>query len=411
MATTKFSKGTGGINAQLFVSKPINETAQTTYAAFIANAAVGEIGIFNSSTLAKITAAVTAGTTFFVAQKLTGQTRRSIDFVFNNLGTSRKVVYTAPVKCKSFIGWNGTSGALNLAAAPTADKYYEMAVIDVTEGNEPFPVFNYGYTAIAGDAEIDVIQALVKQINDYNSLLYKTLKPIVSAKAKANATYSNYTLTGTTPTATFTNGSTLVTLGGTTPSLNAVIGDYLSVDAAATPDASIGDIYKVVGTSAGVSITLNRPYQGATQTFTQAEVQGTRIKKAATFVATGIELNGLNNFEFFKLAARNELINATRINTAFTKGSGSYDQVNEQEEIGNTFQGNTTINTAFNTKFGLMDRFATVGETYDYYHLDFDQRANPINTFANGTKREHLIFAAARSAGTFRTYLNTLFNL
>src|SRR6478736_6504359 len=148
MAAKKFSRTTKGLNTEVFVDKNIAETAQTTYDLFVANAAVGEIGIFNDSTRAKITAAIGAGVKFFIAQKQSGGTKKTQPMSINTV-TSTKSLYVGPVLSKWFLGWNGTGGSLNLAAAPAVNKVYDVTLLETTEGNEPYPTWEYQYVAKA----------------------------------------------------------------------------------------------------------------------------------------------------------------------------------------------------------------------------------------------------------------------
>jgi len=92
----KFSRTTKGLNAEVYVGKNIAETAQTTYDAFVANAAAGEIGIFNNDTKAKITAAIPVGVTFFIAQKQSTGTKKSMPIKMSTVSAAKNL-YVAPV--------------------------------------------------------------------------------------------------------------------------------------------------------------------------------------------------------------------------------------------------------------------------------------------------------------------------
>jgi hypothetical protein len=402
----KFSRTLKGRNLQIFVGTPINITDDATYAAFVANAPLGEIGVFDANEAAH-TNAIVAGESFFVAQKVTGGIKRTPLYRFSDF-TARKKTYLAPVKCKYFLGWNGTGGGLNLEAAPAQGKVYEFAVLETTEANEPLPTFNYNYMAKPGDVELDILGALAAQVNDYTSQRYKSEQELVSAKVKASATYGNYTTTGT---YTVTNGSTLValTLAATDPA----VGDFISFDAAAAPSATIGDIYKVVAVVAGVSFTLNRPYTGATQTFVAAEASGTRVKKVTAVLKTGLEITALNNDEHFKLAVREELEWADITFSAFTIGNGTVDQIKEFEKEGQTFQGDTAKAYPFASDYGQQDYFATVNsasETYDQVTVDLDMNSNLVGP-TQGRTQTGIYFGLPKSAGTLAATIATIFGV
>lgn len=407
----KFTRYTKGRNQQVIIPKPLAlDTSDATLKAFIANAAAGTIGIYDDSNNV-ISGAITSGQTFSVVLKMSdGSIRKTTPLKWSNVTASKKL-YTAPVKAQSYLGWNKTTGAMNLLAVPAAGKFYEIAVIETTEGNQPFPTWNYEYVALPGDAEIDVIEGLVALINNTSNLIYKQNAPIVTAKVKAVATYSNYTTTGT---YTVTNGSTLVALTAT--GTDPAVGDYISFEPAATPSNTVGDVYKVTAVVAGTSFTLNRPYSGATQTFIAAEASGTRVKKVATITATGIEFNGINNQENFKIVARQELKYALITNlAAYTYGVGLSEQIYELELEGNTFAGNTAGNTVYgNEGFGNPDRFGYLNgdaETYDTFMLIGNQTVTLTAMPGNPSLPIHIIIAVPKSAGGLTASLQTSFGV
>jgi len=404
MGNTKFTRTTKGRNQQVIVPKAVAYTVQATYPAFLANAAVGEVGVFKDDLTLKTTA-IAAGEVVFIAEKMSQGTKRT-NYIPWSTVTARKKLYVAPVKQVSYLGWYGTGGSLNLAAVPAAGKEYELEVLETTEATQPFPVWNFMYTAKPNDAQIDVIEALVAQITDFTGIQYKQNRQLVTAKVKASATYGNYTTAGT---VTVVNGSPVATL---TAAMDVAVGDYISFDAAAAPTAVIGDIYKIIAVNAGVSFTLNRPYRGAGQTFIAAEASGTRIKKVTAILQTGIEFTAINANETFVLAVRSELNNTDRTYPTYTRGNGMGTQVMELELEGDTFAGGTSKNTQFDQDFGRMELFATAAETYDYYTLDAAQDQNLVQNWPQGGKHTlHVIIPTPKSAGALGTTFNTLFGL
>src|SRR6185369_11331503 len=98
--------------------------------------------------------AITSGEYYTIVQmRSNGQIRRTTTQLWSNTTATRKD-YLAPVKCVGSIGWSGTqlAGSLN---APTiaAGQVFELAIIETTEGNQPFPTWNFEYKAITGDTE------------------------------------------------------------------------------------------------------------------------------------------------------------------------------------------------------------------------------------------------------------------
>jgi len=411
MATRKkFARKTQGVNQQVIVAKAINITTDTTLADFIANAPLGEVGVYDGNG-ALHTDLIGATEEFFFVIKTTEGIKRSNTYLKSET-VARKKAYVAPVKQVAAIGWTGSGGALNNATI-AAGQIFSFKVIETTEGYDPYPQWLYEETAKSTDATMDVIQRLAKKVNDDNAIEHKLNRRLVNAIVKADATYGNYAMTGTTPTVTVTNGSTAVTLGGTTPTIDVAVGDYISFDAAAAPTDSVGDIYKVTAISAGVGFTLNRPYQGVTQTFTEAEAEGTRVKKVTSIVQIGLRLTAIDTDTHFRLAVQEELINADIDNavTAFVRGNGTYDQVAALEKEGNTFAGETTQNAAFKEKFGTQDLFAVDGETYDIITFQALSGEKGIAPEAVHYERKQITVAVAKSSGNVDSTLDTLFGL
>lgn len=412
MANTRFVKTTKGRNQQVIVGTPIALSTDATIALFLANAPTGEIGVYDGNG-ARHTDAITANEIVtFLQKKSDGSVKKTTPVKFSDLTPTRKT-YVAPVKAVGSLGWSGTAGALSLPSAVAAGKLYEMAIIELTDGFDPFPTWNFEYQANGTDAEIDIMQNLAKKINDFTALHYKSNQPLVYAQVKANATYSAYAI-GAGGTLTVTNGSTTVTTAVGT--INFVIGDYVSFNASAAPTDAVGDIYKIVGNPDANTWTLNRAYQGATQTFIEAEAEGTRVNKAATFVATGLLLTSLYDNTTFNIIARQELKYATIVNlSAYTRGVGTAQQVLDLELEGNAMDGNTAGNTQFgNEAYGDPDRFAKdngTTETYDYFNLNANPQATLVSAPTQGKWFQQITLAVPKSAGGMTAALNTLLGL
>lgn len=418
MARKKFTRYTQGRNQQVFVPKPIALSNQSTLAGFIANAAAGTLGLYDDSN-AVISGAIGATVKFsFVLKHSDGSIRKSTQALWSDVTASKKL-YTAGVKCQGSIGYNSSiaSSAMNLAAAVATGKFYELGIIETTEGNQPYPTWNFEYVAAPGDTEQDVVQGLVKQINDTTNIKYKGNSQLVSARAVGAATYSSFTLGGTGPTATFTNGSAVVTLAGTSPVFNGAVGDFLAVSADGTTqpvsaNTASQDIYKIIAVSAGVSFTLNRAFQGTTITMTQAQVQGTLLAKTVTFTATGIIFTDLQLQENFSLVVRQELQYATITNKfVYTYGVGLPEQIYELELEGNTYAGNTAGNTVYgNEAFGNPDKFGAINgdtETYDMFMLLIRPKQTLTAIPNEGFTTLHVTIAAPKSAGGLTASLQT----
>jgi hypothetical protein len=395
---------------QVFVAKAINYTDDATYAAFVANAPNGEFGVFDANG-ALHTDAITALEEFYFAIRTSGGVKKSPTYKLSMISPNKRT-YVAPVKEVATIGWSGTGGALNNPTIAVGQNF-GFRIIETTEGNEPYPIWTYDYQAKASDTINDVIEQLAKKVNDRYDLMYRQNEPLVSAKVKAVGTYGNYALTGTTPTLTFTQGSNIVTLGGTTPTSDIAVGDYLSVDTAATPSNSVGDVYKVVAVdTVALTITLNRVYTGATIVMSEAQAEGTRLKKVTSITALGLEFTALDFGTHFRTAVYGNLVDADMsIITVYNPGNGTYDDVAAAEREGQTFNGETTKNTEFADRWGKNDTFSVAGETYDIYNFPYIKSEAALAPDSRHFHNGHVMVAAAKSAGNVGATLNTLFGL
>jgi hypothetical protein len=409
MPVKKFTRYTKGRNQQVIVPRAIAVSTDATLPLFISNAAIGGIGVYDGNN-ARHTDLITANELFFVVQKRSdGSIRKTTPELFSSVSVRRRT-FTAPVRAVGSIGWSGTVGASNVPT-PALGQYYEIAIIETTEGNQPFPTWNFEYRLVTGDTQVTAFSQLAKQVNDTTSIQYRNNKPLVTAKVKVNGTYVAMTLGGTTPTLTATKGSNILTLGGTSPVSSAVVGDLISIDAAAAPSNLIGDVYVIIAVSAGISITLDRPYQGNTQIFSQAEAQGTRINRITAVITAGLEFTAINVDEHFRVIDRQALSNATQQNlTSYIRGNGTGDRIAELEKEGNSFTGLTAGNTVFgNNSFGIEDLFAVETETYDTFNIEVNQFINQTGDSTSERSKEFITIAAPKSAGGITTFLNTLF--
>lgn len=182
----RFYKNTLGVDAQVLVSKGVEYTDDATFVLFCANAVEGEMGIFKTSDNTAYTglAAAAAGTEVFVALKRDGAIERSLPFVVGTASVTKQV-YVAPVKHVITV----------TTTAPTAvakGDYVEIGIIETTPGMQPFPTFNYGLEAKAGETWAQLITRLVALINDTTSVANRDRTLLVTA---AVVTTDDITLT------------------------------------------------------------------------------------------------------------------------------------------------------------------------------------------------------------------------
>jgi hypothetical protein len=92
----RYSKNLAGQKGFVFVT-PLNVdyTAHATFAAFIASAAEGEIGVYLEAGTLKTTA-LAAGERFFIAQKKDGAISKTNIFGFSDIYRKARTAYSAP---------------------------------------------------------------------------------------------------------------------------------------------------------------------------------------------------------------------------------------------------------------------------------------------------------------------------
>lgn len=322
--------------------------------------------------------------------------------------------YTAPVRQIAAVGFNGTSGTLGLPATILKNDEAYIKIIETTVGRNVFPKQTYTAILAASAPIYDVAAGLANNFNSTNFSGSST--EFILAEVLTASTLTNFVMTGTTPTITFTNQSKVGVLGGTTPTIDAVVGDYIKFHPTTQVTDVNGSVYKVAAISAGVSITLDRLYEGPTQTFTQAEAQGTRIKKANTPTAAGVRLTATADGKHFRLS-RGGVIETADITylTPFNPGSGTYAQIAQLEKD------YATYSRGFWNRVGPYSTLALTGlpllyadstALYDVWNI------TTINQYTDRTGMDQKIgeeiyvsVALNNSASSTNTALNTLLGL
>ncbi len=403
---------------QILISKNVNYAASK--ASTTADTATspellkdGAIG-FYTSTGTLIPAAGTGMSTaekFFIAQgTATGCIVTPVLDKRSNL--KRKLVqdYTAPVRQVSYVGYNGATGSLNTPTIAARDEA-SIKIIDTTIGRQTFPKQTFATQLLAAATDIDIASGLVTSINTTSfgdgasgSNTY------VVAEAVSDGTLGNLALTGTTPTLTFTNASTAVTLGGGTPTVDVAVGDYIKFNATATPTNANGVVYKVTAISAGVGFTLDRPFKGTTQTLTEAEAEGTRLKRVTSITEAGVRITQLNDGKHFRLAVGGVIeLGTITYSTPFNPGSGTYVQVAQTEKDFLGFSRGSWNRVGPYAAFGAPTLYADSAATYDLYNITTINQY-PDKSGMNSTIGEELyvIVAIHSSATTVNTALDTI---
>lgn len=401
---SRYSKNLSGVSTKVLVGTA-TYTDDTTFAAFVANAPDGEIGVFLDTGAVRSTALTSTVNKFFIAQKRDGFVNKTPILDFNDIVRKVQVDYVAPVKQVSYIGYIG-SGSLDLgfnfaSASATNTLTYGITCRETTPGNQPFPV-QEGYATVNSSTadEYTVLASIVSQLNgDFD---YQRTMPDRFVKAEI---VSNGALTELTENPTLTNGSTVFTTAG---AQTIATGTLVSFN---------GTIYKIASGGTGTSFTLDRPYQGASETIDVSVAVDTAATMAYTSGTNkfGVKLTALEFETHFKVvgAAGNSLDTVT-LSTAWKLGSGAGTQIAELEATeGAIFDGvGSTINAAFKADYGQPELIASTSGTYHQIFLDLAVKnvpsADPLHAEQKQMQR---IIIAAPSSGTLESTLGTVFGV
>ena len=160
----RYHKSTQGVNAQGFmgVDDPIPYSGSLTvpdFSTITPDARAGQIGLYyKDGTL--VTAALVAGDEFqFVQKNSDGSLKKGTLTKFDDIRV-RKETYLSPTIDQWQIGYNGTSGALNLNVVGGLQEFVAIAK-DMSSANQPFPTME-GRAIVRGGAPSDY--AIASQI-------------------------------------------------------------------------------------------------------------------------------------------------------------------------------------------------------------------------------------------------------
>ena len=182
MAKTRYQRSTKGENAEVYVALPTAYTAQASPALFEANAAEGEIGVYDATTGALYTAALPANTKYQIYMKQDGLAICTAPTFYDSTKT-RQANYKAPVKQVTTINLSAAqlaySDALIAAQVPNSinppQNYAGLTLIETTPGNTPLPTLDYDYTfnSPAGLTTLIILNAIIARINNPIDILHK----------------------------------------------------------------------------------------------------------------------------------------------------------------------------------------------------------------------------------------------
>lgn len=351
----------------------------------ITGLATGEIGIFTAEgvTMTEATAATTTGNRFVIATKLAdGTIVRSPEFNKADIKSCTRKVYTARTEQTDYIGYNGTTGSIDVIN----DNTYKinLQVQELLRSNSDGRKVKFGiYKSSSAATQAEIASQLTKNlIHNFDREYEKFIKFYMLAD------HAGTEAAGAADTFVGNAGSTKILVtesGGVLPYLFAV-GDYLRIGTATTDP-----IYKIVGTTVTVAdggvLTLDVPLQDAVSTSGTGVVEYITAAQMAT-AACGIKMVGQalsfkpGKFNDAVVSWETQLVDFEDTTTDFKStaayiGSGTVNGVKQMEWFTQGFEGeymrepfSTTFTPRTNTDASVL------GGGYDLIRIAFETKHN-----------------------------------
>lgn len=338
-----------GQNAQVMIAGAVAYTAQATYAAFLANAAQGELGVFDAAALTLVSGAGPASTSenLFISVMRDGAPERTVSFSIGSLGSITRTVYSAPVKEISTI----TVNKGGFAALVVADITY-TAVNQGTGGNAITVVYVVAgnntvlSVAVAGSA------ITVNLATNGGGAATSTAAQVQAAVAASVAASALVTSAVTGTAATVQAAHAVANLAGAIATTYAINPNqsydiaFLDTTPGYQPMPTYEYIYTPVVNDTIDTIITNLVNQ-INSTVNIANRNRDLIVTAAYNAATGvITITAINFGTSFRTLAKYDLVNTVGATIAYPQpmhlGSGFTQQVQLLQDAGDIYKGVTT---------------------------------------------------------------------
>jgi hypothetical protein len=315
------------------------------------------------------------GSLFRIVQGYTETPVQTGDIQCKGITRIIKQAYTAPVQGVAVIGYNGTSGSLNLPTIVQNDSATLLAVQQEVSTNDQIREqlqFNTA-TLAPSTAAYDILVQLANAINSVANIggVRTHIAEILANGARTTIAIGG-SITGSGTAAvqlgTATNGSKTVTItSGTLTATTIAAGSLITIG---------GVTYKVVGTpniAANVmTITLDNPYEGVTTTATRLDGNGGASPVFATQAAStefGLQLTTINPNSVFNYAKQGVIENATVTYTVNpSQGLGTGAEIVKIEEGLIAYRGQFDT---FSKWMKQLPRFANADTNYNIYSILF----------------------------------------
>lgn len=241
----------------------------------------GEMVIVSSAGTVLTSATVGAQDSIRIAQRSGDQIFYSPMITGKNIASYKGSAYSSDLEQISYLGYNGVSGAIDEI---TSNDYLVRIVRQDTQAtylNKEMLKFG-AYRSLASTSE----EAIAKGLTD--SLVANfSREPEQEIKFERVSSAAGAAMTGTATTVSVTNGSTKAVINGTLTNAG-LVGGYLRLGGTATTTV----VHEVTAYTASTSITLDAPWQGASEVIAIANV---KFIAAATLTAgdMGIKMTGV----------------------------------------------------------------------------------------------------------------------
>lgn len=414
------------------VGKDVNLVNETSTRASMT---VGQIGIFKAGSATAIngTTDLVAGDRFKIVFKdVDGYLVESPLINYDNIVSKSAVAYSADTEQKSYIGYNGSSGAI--AVNNSADYYIHL---DRRDGTKTWGEYNLykmlaAYRSDATATQTEIVDALIK--NATKNLLVEKIRSgrVVTQVGRINSatvTAAN-AFTGNT---TVVKGSNTIVVAESVTTNDAgiyntnktiAVGDYIRIGGVGVGTTLKSNVYKVVSVSgtatAAATIVLDIPVLEASGTYAAATVDVEVIPSATAIAANwGIMVESLpvkfvpglfKNAQVSFVVALSEAFSGTPVtlNTPVFKGSGTYEEVAENEWLLKGNRGEPYRVASYPVHKNLN---AVPGKEYDTINLVF---TNDNSTDLNNVVKSWIglvIYTENESVSTVHTDLKDVLNI
>ena len=381
----RYLRSLEGLNAQGFFAPSGVSTAETTATdlkGFVAAAVEGSIAVFDASDNSVVTAALTAGNKYFFGQIVDGELKRSTVWTAGQVEV-QATAFDAPVIQTTAIGWNGTSGDLNIDIVGGLQEFV-LRINETTPASQPFPTIE-GRAIVRNPNtnDYEVASAIANDINgvyDYEQNEDEKAVEVYVVTQGASAAFTNAAATSGLSTA----GKTTIVVDDASDA--ALVGSLIKFAAAgANPSAAT---YKVVSVATGgavESITLDRP-------LVDDVADGTDVTKVdydpndMIKDSVGLIVRALAEDVVFSVGVTEDLAAADiKVLTEWKQGSGAPWQVAAMEKETQVFAGETTQNIAFREDFGRPNSFVNgmadptaVVNQYSLWFIKYNARTDSM---------------------------------